>query len=331
MISLGDWSISNGELTEALDDLYTTTWRDQKKEAVDQIFGETPFWYWFYKHKNRVEYKPGGKFIVRPLAYGRNSTFKMMHKGGTIDLSRDEKTTDAIYSWKYAAISLVRYWQEDLQNRGKYQIMSQMKLEMNTAKSEMTDQLEQQLFGSGDGDNMNGLGNVVVSAASGSRGTLGGINSASKSWWENHGKDMSSEKPSVWLDKRMRTMLNDCSRGQKTDVPDLFVGTQDIYELIEDNTLEQHRIYNKTLGDAQFESIQFKGKPIIWSQHANSGKLYVLNTKYLALIIDPAANFDMTEWKPIPNQVKDRAAQIAIAVNFICDKRESQGVIYDIS
>ena len=101
--------------------------------------------------------------------------------------------------------------------------------------------------------------------------------------------------------------------------------------MIEDNTLEQHRIYNKTLGDAQFENIEFKKRPIIWSEHANAEKLYVLNTKILKLVIDPAANFDLTSWKDIPNQVKDRAAQICIALQLICDRRSSLGVIYDIS
>ena len=324
------WSISNSQLTQDLDDLYSTTWRDHRKEAIEQIFTETPLWYWFYKSKKAIEYIPGGKFIVRPLLYGRNTTFKMMHKGSTIDLSRDEKVTDAIFKWAYAAISLVRYWQEDLQNRGKYQIINQMTIEMDTAKRECTDQLEQQLFGNGAGDDINGLANVIVAAATGSRGTLGGVDSAVKTWWENQSVSLSGLKPSVWLDKRMRTMLNDCSKGMKTDRPDTFVTTQDIYETIEDNTLEQHRIYNKTLGDAQFEIIEFKGKPIIWSEHAISGRLDVLNTNYIKLVIDPAANFDLTSWKDIPNQVKDRAAQICIALQCICDKRSALGCIYDI-
>jgi hypothetical protein len=325
------WSIANAQLTEDLDDLYSGTWADHKKEAIDQIFGESPLWFWLYETKKRVEYIPGGKFIVRPLLYGRNTTFKMMHKGGTIDLSRDEKVTDAIYKWAYAAISLVRYWQEDLQNRGKYQILNQMTLEMDTAKKECTDQLEQQAFGAGVGDDINGLDNIIVAAATGSRGTLGGVDSSVKDWWENQAVSMSGLKPSVWLDKKMRTMLNDCSKGMKTDRPDTFITTQGIYETIEDNTLEQHRIYNKTLGDAQFESIQFKGKPIIWAEHANESKLYVVNSNWIKLIIDPAANFDLTGWKDIPNQVKDRAAQICIALQLICDKRNALGVIYDIT
>jgi len=39
----------------------------------------------------------------------------------------------------------------------------------------------------------------------------------------------------------------------------------------------------------------------------------------------------MTEWKSIPNQVNDRCAQIAVALNFICTNRNRQGVIYNIA
>ena len=111
-----------------------------------------------------------------------------------------------------------------------------------------------------------------------------------------------------------------------------MVTTQDVYEMVEDNTLEAHYITNKDVGDSQFKNgIMFKGRPLIWSSQCTEGNLYTLNTKYIDLIIDPAANFTMTEWKSIPNQVNDRCAQIAVALNFICTNRNRQGVIYNIA
>ena len=192
----------------------------------------------------------------------------------------------------------------------------------------------QQLFGDGSGSgglDINGLDSMVVDAAVGSRGTFGTINSGSKTWWQNQATDMSGEPASAWLDKRVRTQLNNCALGQGDDEPDIMVTTQDVFELVEDNTLEEHYITNKSLGDAQFKNIQFKGRPLVWSSQCGEGLLYTLNTKYIELIIDPAANFTMTEWKSIPNQVNDRCAQIAVALNFICSNRNRQGVIYNIS
>ena len=331
---MADFTRSGDNITTALDDIYTTTWRLQRKTAIDQILTKNALWMWLTKGKGKVRHEEGGKFIVVPLRYGRNSTFKMMSLGGTISLVRDEKLTDAIYEWKYGAVSVVRYWVETLKNRGRAKIIDIMNTELEAAKDEMAVNLEEQLFGDGTGGgglDINGLDNMVVDAASGSRGTFGTINSASKSWWENQATDMDGEPASSYLDKRVRTMLNNCSLGQGAEEPDIMVTTQTVFELVEDNTLEQHYITNKTLGDAQFDNIQFKGRPLIWSVKCGSGNLYTLNTKYFELVIDPAANFIMTDWKQIPNQVNDRAAQIAVALNLVCTNRNRQGVIYNIA
>ena len=330
---MADYTLSYPNITQKLDDIYTTTWRLQRKVAIDQILTKNALWFWLTK-KNKVRHEEGGKFLVVPLKYGRNTTFKMMSLGGTISLVRDEKLTDAVYDWKYGAVSVVQYWVETLKNRGRAKIIDIMKTEMEAAKDEMAINFEEQLFGDGTGSggkDIEGLDNLVADAATGSRGTVAGIPSGTKKWWENQAIDMSGEPASAWLDKRTRTMLNNCSYGQGQEEPDLLVTGQTVFEYVEDNTLEEHYITNKTLGDAQFENIQFKGRPLVWSGKCPAGLLYTLNTKYLELIIDPAANFTMTDWKTIPNQVNDRAAQIAVALNFICTNRNRQGVIYNIA
>lgn len=330
---MADYSISGSNITMALDDIFTTTWRLQRKVAIDQILTKNALWMWL-NSKGKVRHEEGGKFLVIPLKYGRNTTFKMMSLGGTISLVRDEKLTDAVYDWKYGAVSIVQYWVENLKNRGRAKIISIIETEMEAAKDEMALNFEEQLFADGTGSggrDIEGLDNLVADAATGSRGTVAGINSASKLWWENQSTSMSGEPASAWLAKRTRTMLNNCSFGQNAEEPDIMITGQTVFELVEDNTLEEHYITNKTLGDAQFENIQFKGRPLVWSAKCPAGLLYTLNTKYLELVIDPAANFTMTEWKSIPNQVNDRAAQIAVALNFVCTNRNRQGVIYDIA
>ena len=94
--------------------------------------------------------------------------------------------------------------------------------------------------------------------------------------------------------------------------------------------MEQKQIVNKKLGDAGFTNIEYKGIPMIWSPNAVSDAMYFLNTKYLYFIYDPIMNFDMTEWKVIPDQVNDRAAQVILACMFIVTRRLCQGVLYDI-
>jgi len=148
---MADYTRSGDNIVTALDDMYTTTWRLQRTVAIDQILTKNAFWLWLTKAKGKVRHEEGGKFIVIPLKYGRNSTFKMMSLGGTISLVRDEKLTDAIFDWKYGAVSVVRYWTETLKNRGKAKIIDVMSTELEAAKDEMAMQFEEQLFSDGTG------------------------------------------------------------------------------------------------------------------------------------------------------------------------------------
>ena len=67
-------------LTEQLDSLYTTTWQLMRKEAIDNIFKATPFWFWLTaKERRRTE--QGGRYIGVPLEYRKNETVQSFGKG----------------------------------------------------------------------------------------------------------------------------------------------------------------------------------------------------------------------------------------------------------
>lgn len=316
-------------ITEDLNTLWTTTWQLMRPEAIDQIFNEYPFFFWLNsKGKRRTE--TGGRYIGVPLQYAKNTTFKTLGLGGNIDITRQEKLTTAKYDWKYMAISVVRYWVESLQNRGKSQIINIMKNELENARMSISDKLEEMLFSNGVGNgglDTDGLGNIVAIAA----GTVAGINDTTYSWWRNQAKNMSGEPMSTYLLKRMRTMYNDCSKGQGSQTPDFIMSAQDVFEFYDDEVIEQKQIVNKTLADAEFQTLNYKGKPMVWSTQCPDGYLYFLNSKFIEWVADPAANFDMTKWKDIPNQVNDSVAQIAVSGNMVCGNRSRQGVIYNIA
>jgi hypothetical protein len=114
------------------------------------------------------------------------------------------------------------------------------------------------------------------------------------------------------------------------DRPDIILSGQTPYEYYEDETMEQKQIVNKKLGDAGFTNIEFKGIPMVWSPQCSNARMYFLNTKYLYFTYDPIMNFNMTEWKVIPDQVNDKAAQVILACCFIVTRRLCQGVYHTI-
>jgi len=151
--------------------------------------------------------------------------------------------------------------------------------------------------------------------------------------WKNKFKDLTGVSFATSGEAEMRTMLNDTSNNLGSDRPDIILAGQEVYEYYEDTQMSYVQLVNNKLGDAGFQNIMFKGLPVIWSPsitEAGSDKMYFLNTNYIKFVYDPVMFFDMTEWKPIPDQVNDRAAQIVTACSFTVSRRRCQGVIHNI-
>ncbi len=313
-------------LSEALDNLYTTTWHQMKDSAVDNIFDGTPFWFWM-RDNGRLKTVSGGRFLTEALRYAKSDKVTWIKKGSTVALNDLEFLTIAIFQWRYLVDSIVRFGVDDQQNRGKFQIINLMTAKLENSQDSLVDVLETSLFAAAGTDEMNGLQDLVADDPT--TGVLGTIDPAVYTWWQNKVKDMAGLSFATNGVNQMRTLYNTVSNNLRMDRPDIIITGQTVYEYYEDEVEEQKRIINQKLGDASFENIQFKGLPVVWSPSCGT-RLYFLNTRFLMFEYDPAMLFEMTEWKAIPDQVNDRAAQIVTACNFVTSRRRAQGVMFNI-
>jgi hypothetical protein len=101
------------------------------------------------------------------------------------------------------------------------------------------------------------------------------------------------------------------------------------YELYEATVIPAYRTSNNRLADMGFYNQSYKLIPMVWSP-ALSQRMYFLNTRFIEFVYDPGYFFDMTEWKAIPNQVNDRAAQVELACSFMTNRRRVLGVLSTI-
>ena len=315
-------------LSEAVDNLYTTTWYNMKSNVVDQIYNGSPFWFWM-REKKRMKSFEGGRFVQLPLRYATANNIAYVGRGGTVAINDQEFVTTAQYEWRYLTASIVRYGVDDQKNRGKNQIINYAEAKLGNAKDGLANQLESSLFTAQSGMAINGLPDLVANDPT-ATATIGGIAQNTYTWWRNKAQNMTGLSFAVHGLQEMRTLFNECGTNLEGQYPDIIVSAQSVYEFYEDLVTEQKRIVNQKLGDAGFENVQFKGVPMIWSPSAPAQRLYMLNTKYLYMIYDPQYYFEMTEWKAIPNQVNDRAAQIVAAINLVTDRRIVHGVMHTI-
>lgn len=326
-------------LTELLDNLYTTTWQNQKDTIADQVFDAMPFWFWL-KDKGKMKTQEGGRFIAEPLQYDKSDNVKWISRGGTVPLNDFQFLTSSHWDWRYLVGSIVRFGVDDQQNRGKNQIINLMTAKTENLKNALISEFETRLAaGSGavsagttteEAAAFDGLQTLVADNPTASA-TVGGIDqsAAAYAYWRNKYQTMTGKSFATYGVSYMRTMLNNCSNNLKMDTPDIIVSDQTSYEYYEDTVLPHYRTQNLKLADAGFQNQQFKGIPMIWTP-SMSQRMYFLNTKFISFVYDPMMFFDMTNWKDIPNQVNDRAAQIITACTFTVSRRRCQGVIFAI-
>ena len=341
-------------LTQFLDNLYTTTWQNRMEGVADNVFNATPVWFWL-KDKGKLRPQRGGRFIEENLEYASNGNINWVDKGTAVPLNDFEFLTTAYFNWRYVAASIVRFGTDEQKNVGKARILSLMNSKLDNSEQSLITEFETRLVGSvgsiaagtttGLAQAIDGLQCLVANnptTNSGGNGiAVGGIDSSQSqySWWQNQYTNMSGSSFATTGIQNMRKMLNNCMNNRREDRPDILLNDQWTYEQYEGAVLTYYRTTNRKLADASFENQVFKGIPMVWtpsiagedSASPTGGTMYFLNTNFLSLVYDPASWFDMTEWKAIPDQVNDRAAQIVSSCCLTTNRRRVQGVMYNLN
>jgi len=317
--------------TETVDTFYTTTWSYRKKEATAQAYLKTPFIYWL-KSRGRVEYIAGHRRIEIPLEYGDNETIRWIEKGDTVPITDSELATMAYEDWKRVSVSIMRWFEDEQMNRGKARMINLAEMKLGAAERGLYEEFERVMFADGTGTKEpNGLQNIVADDPT--AGTVHGINraTAANSWFRNQTK-ASTGAASLYLVPDMRNALNNIIRYSRSEISEIAMVTdQTVFELYEEEGYELLQLQSNALFDAGFDTLQFRKRPIMWCPSAPSGSMYFLNTNYLKLVCDESYWMDMTDWKTIPNQPHDRAAQIVCVMQMITDRPIVQLVLTGIA
>lgn len=318
--------------TQALDDLYTTTWQKRLPGVFDNVFSATPFWFWL-KDKGKLRPVHGGRFLEVNLEYGTNTTVQWISRGGTVDLSDFRFLTVGQYQWRYLVANIMRYGVDEQQNSGDAQIINWVNAKLNNTEESLITTLETTLVG-GSGaatlpaPSFDGLQFLVPDSANvaASAYNAGGIDPSVYTWWQSQAIGMTGRSFAIYGIPSMRHLLNLCMNNRAMDQPDIIVSDMNSYEQYEDAVLPMLRITNTRLADAGFQNQTFKGIPMVWTPSMTQ-RMYFLNSRFIEFIYDPMYFFDMTEWKAIPNQPNDRAAQIELACSFTTSRRRVLGVL----
>jgi len=252
--------------------------------------------------------------------------------------------TDAAYDWVqgYATISISG--KEESLNDGPERVIDLLEAKVKNAEKSIKDMFGTQLYSDNDGTTVTtsgasangfiGLQHVIAADRA-----LGGITSvaspAAYQWWN---ANVSANAPALtyanmvlssnaaYVHKIIRDMYGQCT--VDNDVPTLIVTTQVVFDAYEETLAAQKRFgaSSKSLADAGFQNLMYRGTPIVVDDHCPDGMMFFLNEKYLQFRHHRKRNFTFEGFQKPVNQ--DAAvAKILWLGALTCSNPSRQGII----
>ncbi len=239
--------------------------------------------------KGRKKPFSGGSVILQELSFAANSTAKYYSGAETLDISPSDVISASQWTIKQAAVAVTINGLEMIQNAGEEAIIDLFDARMDVAEASIENLVADGIYSDGtgtQGKQITGLQAMVV--ASPSSGTVGGIDRATWSFWQNQTFDFSSDLGASASASNIQTGFNTlyakCVRG--SDVPDLIlVGNKFWGFYMASLQTNQRFVGDSEMAKLGFVSTKYMNADVVLDGGiggnipANTG--YMLNTKYI--------------------------------------------------
>jgi len=312
-------------------DILTTTFAKVTPQFIDQVFQARPLAY-FLARAGQVIQIDGGARIQEALIAQDNSTNTITYSGvGTIGNTPQEEVTSAIYDWKQLASTVSISGIEEAQNSGEAAFLDLLNTKIEVARESVVQKMNEMFYAAGgvSGSNPNdfhGIGLLIKDTST----VVGGIDPANNTWWQSQVHDATSaaafdHTDATELDRTMMTnVFNDASVGG--DTPQFVITTQALHEKYESLLQGNVRYMDTALADAGFQSLEFKGRPVLFDEDCPAGEMYFINPKYLRLKVHRDRFFKAGPFiQPVDKDT--RTMKMLTYGNLTINSRRHQGCI----
>ena len=318
-------------------EMVTTTFRRHGTKVADNV-SEHNALLATLKRKNKIKTYGGGYEIAEPLEYAENSTYQRFSGYEQLSTEASDVLTAAKYDWQQVAIHVTASGREIMLNSGKERIINLVKQRIANAKRTAANNFSIDIYS--DGSLANQIGGLAHLIQTDGQGTVGGINSATYTFWRNQFMEMTGTNLAATpnaanaasLKSDMNNMWLSLNRG--ADKPDLILASHDLYSLYETGEQQLQRYHDADEAQAGFGALKYKSAKIIFDDNVNfsttSEKMYFLNTDFLYLVQHKDAQWSQeNEKKPVNQDAV--VVPIFWMGNMIVTNRDLQGVLFDAS
>lgn len=321
--------------TPNVSEIMTTTLESRTKKLADNVSKNNAL---LNRLNKRGKIKPvsGGRVIYQELNYAENQTYKRYSGYEVLNISPSEVFSAAEYDWKQAAVAISISGLEQLQNSGPEQMIDLLESRIENAEQTMMNNLSSDFYSDGTADGGKQIGGLqYLVADSPTSGTVGGINRASWSFWQNQAYDATTDggaaASAANIQSYMNTLYLRCSRG--TDKPDLIIADNNYFRYYWESLQAIQRVATAEEADAGFQTLKFMGADVVfdggYGGAAPTNRMYFLNTNYL--FWRPHTDRNMVPLNPDRFAVNQDAMVklIAVAGNMTMSNAFLQGVLKD--
>lgn len=330
--------------TEYINNLYVSTYAESIGGLRDQVFDATKSAFWaILRNKGGLMSVNGGDYIKFNLQVSKNDQLFWLAKGGQTELVDFEFLEQARYKWYRASKPLTQFWADTQKNKSEAEIIDMVTAKIENSMMSFKEDIDAQLFSANDESGSvtanapPGLQHLVSTAGT---GTVGGINSATYSWWQNQQIDFDSGTTYVatpgsptdtdWLNSgvtAMRDMLK-LTKGHT----DVIIAPWHIFKLMQDDLLTYFQWNGNPPADLGIltNAPAFDGIPVFWAENCPDGQMYFLDMDSVKFVYDPDDFFTLGQWMPIVNQPNDMIAHITLACSFCVKDRRNNGVMHGL-
>jgi hypothetical protein len=226
---------------------------------------------------------------VQEIAYAENSNAMWYQGYDPLSTAVQDNITAAEFDFKQAAVAVTISGLEELQNAGKEKIIDLLEARIDIAEKTMKNLIAAGIYANGTGSGGKEIGGLqLLVADTNTSGTVGGINRATYTFWQNVSRDSSAASPSVTLgattiQSEMNIMYLNLARG--TDHPDLIVADNTIYRYYLESLQSIQRVTNTEMASAGFDNLKYMSADVVYDGgiggNCPANHMYFLNCDYI--------------------------------------------------
>lgn len=310
-------------------EMVSTTLRNSAKEVADNVSKHNALLN-VLKKKGRVINLDGGTEIQITLEYAENSTYQRYAGFDTLNVNQSDIVTSAKYDWAQVALHVVASGAELRKNAGRSQMINLVKTKKANVLKTAANNFSVDAYS--DGSLANQIGGLAQIIQSNGQGTVGGINSATWTFWQNKFLEIvgSNAYTKDTLKGEFNKLWLRLTRG--ADKPDLIVLSHDFYSVYESGEQQLQRYMDEDMANSGFANLKYKSAQVIFDDNANftttAEKGYFLNTDYLYIAQHKEAQWSQDDEKKPVNQDAVVIPYYWMG-NMVCSNRSLQGVLLD--